>query len=65
MARFNHKLYIWMALLALVLSLVSGERNAILACVGLLVLKLRACSNAHMFNNEVSIFCCSFSNVCK
>ena len=25
--------------------------------IGLLVLKVRACSNTHMFNNEVSVFC--------
>ena len=51
MARYYHKLYIWMALLSLVLSLVLGERNAILTGIGLLVLKVRACANTHMFNN--------------
>lgn len=59
MASYTHKVYIWVALLALVLSLVSGEGNAILTCIGLLVLKLRTCSNTQMFNvfnNKVSTF---------
>lgn len=56
MASYTHKVYIWVALLALVLSLVSGEGNAILTCIGLLVLKLRASSNTQMFNNKVSTF---------
>ena len=60
MARYNHKLYFPMVSLALVLSFVSGEGNAILTGIGLLVLKVGACSNTHMNNNEVLILCFSF-----
>ena len=65
MARYNDKLYFPMVILALVLSLVSGERNAIFTGIGLLVLKVGACSNTHMNSNEVLIICCSFIYVCK
>ena len=64
MARYNHEVYFRMIILALVLSLVSGERNAILPGIGLVVLEVGACSNTHMNNNEVLIFCCSFIYVC-
>ena len=65
MARYNHKLYFPMVILALALSLVSGECNAIFTGIGLLVLKVGARSNTHMNNNEVLTICCSFIYVCK